>query len=297
MTHNAGLNQIFGGSVQRSTMRIARLAVLSAAISSSARALSSYQVLHIARPNLIRRDMSNLPVLSGDQARDIDLKVTEQLGRVRVLESVATRIADFIHFHLKDTMRPLIFVAGKGNNGANAIAAARILHLRGFSVRMVPLVSPTDDPKSLRPNIAEQFELFRELVGPSSWFPLDWDVIRNFSDGIIVDGVLGTGITDPSRGVYKEAIQAMNASSSPILSIDMPSGLNHVTGDAPGETVKATWTLSLHMLKSGQLEACAKQYIGELWAAEAALGFITFPNSDNFKEFYKDGPIRQVDDW
>jgi hypothetical protein len=48
------------------------------------------------------------------------------------------------------------------------------------------------------------------------------------------------------------------------------------------------------MLKSGQLAAVAKEYIGELWSVESALGFITFPEPAKFQAFYKDGPIQKV---
>jgi hypothetical protein len=62
--------------------------------------------------------VDNLPILLGDEARNIDFEVTIQLGRVRVLECVATRVADTIHYHLGITpySTPLLFVAGKGNN-------------------------------------------------------------------------------------------------------------------------------------------------------------------------------------
>lgn len=258
---------------------------------------------------------NDLPVLSGNEARSIDLNVTEKLGRVRVLECVATRLADAIEYHLpigdKETSK-LLFVAGKGNNGANAIACARILYLRGWkSVKLVPLVDPGAEHGgvNLRPNIAEQLELFQHFVGASTMFPLDLDKIKNH-DGVIIDGVLGTGIDQPPRGISKDAIEAItsaqstnnnnnhnNASNACVLSVDIPSGLNHVTGTAPGVCVRATWTVNLHMFKSGQLEDAAKEYVGELWSVESALGYITFPGNvlaDKFKRFYKDGPIRKA---
>lgn len=240
---------------------------------------------------------ADLPVLEGDEARNIDLDVTEKLGRVRVLESVATRIADTLMYHLQiSDNTPLLFVAGKGNNGANAIAAARILHLRGRQVEVVPLVQPDSD--NLRPNIKEQFELYTFFVGEDRLLPLDFTKIRSFG-GVIIDGILGTGIADPPRGVSADAIQAINSSSSSVarkvLSIDIPSGLNHITGEAPGDCVKATWTLNLHMLKRGQLTEAAAPYIGELWSAESSLGFTTFPGLEQaFASFYKNGPIRKV---
>ena len=304
---------------------------------------------------------SSLPLLEGDEARQIDLEVTDALGRIRVLEGVATRIADTLMYHLlpqfllssssstdsndDSSIRrkediPLLFVAGKGNNGANAIATARILHLRGFQqTSVVTLVDPnknnnndiTTSSSYLRPNIQEQVDLYKNFTSASGGddkestcriFPLDFDRIQNFKYGVIIDGILGTGITDPPRGVSAEAIRAMNeamtASSSAkttttttsssssavvkILSIDIPSGLNHITGEAPGDCVGATWTLNLHMLKLGQTKSIAKPYIGELWSAESGLGFTTFAKvgggllQEAFIDFYKDGPIRKVPD-
>ena len=117
----------------------------------------------------------------------------------------------------------------------------------------------------------------------------------------MIDGILGTGISDLPPGVSKDAIEAINSigsepsfGSGRVLSIDIPSGLNHITGEAPGACIKATWTCNLHMLKSGQLEDIAKEYIGELWSVESALGFITFPEPEKFKAFYKTGPIQKV---
>jgi NAD(P)H-hydrate epimerase len=127
---------------------------------------------------------------------------------------------------------------------------------------------------------------------------LDFDRVR-LHQRFIVDGLPGTGISDPVRGVTKDAIEAINAAASNatrIVSIDMPSGLNHVSGQAPRVAVKATHTLNLHMLKSGQVRAEAREYIGELWSAESHLGFTTFPEElpEKFRLFYRDSPIRKV---
>jgi len=69
----------------------------------------------------LKRD---IPVLEGDEMREVDLEVTNQLGFYRVMECVATRTADFIQYTLK---RPkdmaVACVAGKGNNGGNAVSA------------------------------------------------------------------------------------------------------------------------------------------------------------------------------
>jgi NAD(P)H-hydrate repair Nnr-like enzyme with NAD(P)H-hydrate epimerase domain len=233
--------------------------------------------------------MDNLPVLLGDEARNIDLEVTEKLGRVRVLECVATRVADTLHYHLGIVpyTTPLLFVAGKGNIGAKALAVARILAFRGWlNITIVPLVQPLDN--NLRPNVVEQFQLLIDFGLADKIHPLDWEHIQNFKRGVIVDGILGTGIASPPRGVALQAIQAIGFASTnlvdgnnkvQVLAIDIPSGLNHVTGEAPGECIGATWTINLHMLKIGQLASQAKASIRELWSAETALGFTSFPGN------------------
>lgn len=244
----------------------------------------------------------DLPILKGDEARDIDLDVTQRLGRVRVLEAVATRVADTLAYHLglDRAASKLLFVAGKGNNGANAIAAARMLHLRGWDVTLVPLfeVTPPDGNMearaAMRENIREQLDLFESFVGADRIGDLD-GISKH--EGILVDGILGTGIDRPPRGVSGEAIELINQSSHKgVLSIDVPSGLNHITGMAPGACVRATWTINLHMLKSGQLEPTAKEFVGELWSAESALGFGTFPEeiATKMSSFYASAPIRKV---
>lgn len=213
----------------------------------------------MAPTNNSRVATDDLPVLKGDEARDIDLKVMDELGRVRVLECVATRIADTIQYHLYIPITSqLLFAAGKGNNGANAIAAARILYLRGYGnirVRLISLLPTTDESQqTLRPNIYEQVALFCHFVGSSRLVDEDWEDIieyHNRSDGgLLIDGVLVTGIDRPPNGAALVAIQAINQAKNGILSIDMPSGLNHITGETPGECVRASWTLNLHMLKA-----------------------------------------------
>lgn len=268
-----------------------------------------------------------LPVLQGDEARRIDLEVSARVGRVRILETVALRLADVIHFHLlreasattvgpspsPSELRktPLLFVAGKGNNGANALACARILALRGFTkIECVTTFDPSPAEGELRVNIAEQIDLYREFVGVGEGDDRDdrlldrdytylskWGERTNTSGAVVVDGVLGTGIASPPRGAALEAINAINASGkfARVMAIDMPSGLNHITGEAPGACVEATWTVNLHMFKSGQLVKAARPYVGALWSVETGLSHTKFPEPERFDEFYRDGPIRRVD--
>jgi NAD(P)H-hydrate repair Nnr-like enzyme with NAD(P)H-hydrate epimerase domain len=127
------------------------------------------------------------------------LEVTEKLGRVRVLESV---VADTISLSLENCSMHYspVVCQRKGNHGANALTMARSLAFRGWSdIAIVPLVQPTDN--NLRLNLAELFRLLSDFRLDDKIHPLAWAHIQNFQGGVIVDGILGTGVASPLRGV------------------------------------------------------------------------------------------------
>jgi NAD(P)H-hydrate repair Nnr-like enzyme with NAD(P)H-hydrate epimerase domain len=177
-----------------------------------------------------------------------------------VLECVATRVADTLHYHLGIVpyTTPLLFVAGKRNSGAKALAVARILAFRGWlNITIVPLVQPLDN--NLRPNVVEHFQLLIDFGPADKIHPLDWERIQNSKRGVIADGILGTGTASRPRGVALQAIQAIGFASTnsvdgnnkvQVLVIDIPSGLNHVTGEAPGECIGATRGVALQAIQT-----------------------------------------------
>jgi NAD(P)H-hydrate epimerase len=80
--------------------------------------------------------------------------------------------------------------------------------------------------------------------------------------------LLGTGLDRPVTGLYAEAIQAINAHSSPVIAVDIPSGLNADTGNAMGCAVKADCTVTFIGLKQGLFTGQAAEYCGEIYFAQ-----------------------------
>jgi len=234
---------------------------------------------------------TDYPVMVGDEMRRIDLEVTNQLGFYRVMECVATRTADFIHYTLK---RPwdstILCVAGKGNNGGNAITCGRILAGRGFTdVRLLLAHNPED----LKGIVGEQYGLFSSFGGhvvDAEGAVAGCDV----SKMLVIDGLLGTGITRSPSGAVGDMISLVNSWGAQVLSCDIPSGLDHVSGEPHEPCMRATWTLNYHVVKSGQVAAQARGHIGELWTAETNLTFTHFEGEEFGKQLqnlYRDSPF------
>ena len=138
--------------------------------------------------------------------------------------------------------RRVTVVAGSGNNGGDALAAARFLHQRGAIVSVS--IVPSHDPSSL---VAHHATTLRRMGIQTRDAP---DGIGLATDAV-VDGLFGTGVRPPLREPAPRIIQAMNATGRLIVAIDVPSGLDADTGIGADAAVRAAATLTLAALKAG----------------------------------------------
>lgn len=176
--------------------------------------------------------------------------------------SVVRRIADAAGYDA-----PMIhLVAGRGNNGGDAFAAARSLKQMGYGVEVWLAGSDNqvrgDALIHLSRMKADGIAL-QELPTLEDW----QDAIRNpFVAEIIVDGILGTGAAGPARGPAAGAIQYINSQTADCfcVSIDVPSGLNADTGEAEGDAVLADLTATLGLPKKGLVAPSAIEFVGAM---------------------------------
>jgi NAD(P)H-hydrate epimerase len=162
---------------------------------------------------------------------------------------------------------PLIQVfAGRGNNGGDAFVAARYLAEEEYEVEVWLAGSVRDlDGDALRAH-----GLLKAAKVKCNELPAraDWDRLLNELPGgdILLDGLLGTGVSGPARGPTAGAIRYINSNASRgfVVSIDMPSGMNADTGAAPGDVVCADETVTIGLPKKGLLMPRAIEYAGSL---------------------------------
>ena len=104
--------------------------------------------------------------------------------------------------------------------------------------------------------------------GLEAWGALDDFVLSDFDSCVVVDALLGTGLTGDVRDPFREAIEYINASGQPVLAIDIPSGLCSDTGRRLGVSVQADATITFIGIKQGLLTGDAPDFVGELHYAD-----------------------------
>ncbi|HZQ70266.1 MAG TPA: NAD(P)H-hydrate dehydratase [Terriglobales bacterium] len=176
-----------------------------------------------------------MKIVTADEMRAIDRASSERYGvpSLTLMENAGTQVADFV-LRTYPAAKRIGVISGKGNNGGDGFVVARKLKEAGREVRIILLAEPAE----LRGDAAEMFGKLpvAPLVIRNSE---DWnsDSARSvFGSEVLIDAVLGTGFKPPVRGLYADAIAAMNASSVPVVAVDTPSGADADAMEADAAT-------------------------------------------------------------
>ena len=176
------------------------------------------------------------PLLSSDGMRAVDAATMGDWGipgRV-LMESAGRAAADVITSRYSPDGLRVVVLAGTGNNGGDALVTARMLWSRGADVRVVAL--PTDTDTGDR---ADNLALLNRLAVSSDRLTF---VDRLTDADLVVDGLLGIGATGDLREPILSLCGWANRQSEPIVALDVPSGLNATTGDAPDDSLEVVAT-------------------------------------------------------
>ena len=200
---------------------------------------------------------------TGDESSGFDRRAIDETGVPQpVLMENAGRSAAQIAQRLFPEGSVVAFV-GAGNNGGDALVLLRTLAAWGRDVGAVlvsdrgagpePLVHGWDVPVVVDANLDDAAT---RLLGGA---------------GLVVDGILGTGVRGAPRERQAAAIGSINESGRPVLAIDIPSGVDGATGATPGAAVRADVTVSFGAPKLGTLLDPGREHAGRLVAVE--IGF------------------------
>ena len=140
----------------------------------------------------------------------------------------------------------VVVFAGLGNNGGDALVMARHLSGYGASVAVI-LLGESEKIKTEESQwnwkLLEKMSSVKLISGTNSNF--------DYKADIIIDGILGTGISGEIREPYSSAINFINSSDSFKFAVDVPSGLDPDTGNTANIVVKADLTVTFHKMKKG----------------------------------------------
>ncbi|MFQ5882066.1 MAG: NAD(P)H-hydrate dehydratase [Candidatus Methylomirabilales bacterium] len=158
----------------------------------------------------------------------------------------------------------VVVVCGKGNNGGDGLVVARHLANQGVSVQVLLLAKEGEFKGDAEINlgIAEKTGLPIAEVTTARELQGQWEALA--SSDLIVDGILGTGLTGPARGISAEAIELLNRLRRPIVSLDLPSGLGSDDGRVQEPCIRAQLTLTFALPKRSLLLFPAAQCAGEI---------------------------------
>ena len=156
-----------------------------------------------------------------------------------------------------------LILAGSGNNGGDGYALARHLHCGGYGTQVLAAA-----PAVHLQGAALENRRMAEAVGvpvlelSEMDFPADIHSRLAEAD-IIIDALFGTGLARPVEGPYRGLIECVNKSGKTVVAVDIPSGINALTGEVMGCAVKAALTVSFCLYKTGQLLYPGRQYCGK----------------------------------
>jgi NAD(P)H-hydrate epimerase len=232
-----------------------------------------------------------MKILTSQQVRDVDRLTTEKFGipQLTLMENAGTRVVEAIEDSVDDLKnRRVVVLCGKGNNGGDGFVVARQLIDKGCVPR-VYLIGSVED---LAGDAAVNFARLGKMGYPPEVIS---SAVPDVSDAeIIVDAIVGTGLTRPLDGVHAAVIGGISrAADATVVSIDIPSGLVADRAEIIGPAVDADITVTFTALKPCLVFPPASKKAGDIRVVDIGSPEelvsvpeyqLTFITSDDFPE-------------
>src|SRR5579872_1570966 len=210
------------------------------------------------------RGMNEL--LSNAEMAEADrLTIAGGVAGSTLMERAGTAVADAISARHPVGSR-IVVLAGPGNNGGDGFVAARVLAQRGFSVQLML----AGDAKRLKGDAATAAANWKGPISPAH--PDGFAKAR-----VVIDALFGAGLDRPVEGQAREMIEAMNAQPSPIVAVDLPSGINGSTGAVMGVAVNAAQSVTFFRKKAGHVLLPGRLHCGHVSVADIGIPAAVLP--------------------
>lgn len=203
-------------------------------------------------------------VVTTHTMQEIDKRASEEFGipGLRLMEAAGQSCVDEIvgEFGLKGCA---VVLAGKGNNGGDGYVIARLLNQKGWNVKVIILADREQISGDAAINLEKLAPVTTSFCICEGQLPAQHMEVL-FQADVIVDALLGTGLRSDVNGIYLEAIDLINASGRPVLSVDIPSGIHGTTGRILGNAVRAYLTVTFAFAKLGHVLYPGAEHTGRL---------------------------------
>lgn len=208
-----------------------------------------------------------VPALTTEQMREVDRIAIEETGPnlYQMMENAGRNLATLAILLLGKGWQKakVVVLAGSGGNGGGGVCAAR--HLANRNVKVYLCLANSERLSEVP---AFQRKVFQFTCGEE----VDISDLRYQHVDLVLDALIGYGLQSAPRGTVQKLMQWARESDAPILSLDVPSGLDSTTGETHGDYIQATWTMTLALPKTGLLS----DKIGKLYLADIGIPEETF---------------------
>ncbi len=199
-----------------------------------------------------------METITPQQMEKIDAN-SENLGvpRLLLMENAGRAVADYLKRRFGDLVgRRVVVVAGTGNNGGDGFVAAR--HLAGYGADVTVILLgreefKTDEASLNWRGLKNMIKTVKLVTMNDASFEASLEKLILNAD-MVVDAVFGTGVRGRIREPYSTAIEQVNRSKAYTLSVDIPSGLDPLTGEVHDKSVVADATVTFHKAKTGLMK-------------------------------------------
>ncbi|MFB6209024.1 MAG: NAD(P)H-hydrate epimerase [Candidatus Nanohaloarchaea archaeon] len=198
--------------------------------------------------------MVEIDYVSREQMERIDEKVPEEYGITisRMMENAGFQIAEFVRREIDP--ESIAVYAGKGNNGGDALAAARRLYLWGYDVEVVLATRELDGIRKQELLILENLDV--KISDQSAEKECE----------VVLEGLIGYNLEGDPRPPFDSMIEEINSHNT-VISIDIPAGLDPDTGEKTVPAVEPDYTVTL----AAPFDGLDENNSGEVWIADISI--------------------------
>jgi len=217
---------------------------------------------------------AGVEILTSQQMRNVDRRASSRFGlpEIVLMENAGLRLFQILQDIEPDlTSRSLLLLCGRGNNGGDTFVLARQLHNHGIPFAAL-LFGRRDE---VRGSAAVNLRALARVgvVPPEVRASADWKTSWKglASSDLIVDGILGTGLSRPVTGLLARVFEDVNASPAEVVAVDIPSGLSGDSNEVPGPCVRADHTVAFARPKVPHVLPPAESMCGVLHVADIGI--------------------------
>lgn len=236
------------------------------------RIASSIRVPDVPTCSHTIRQRRSMRVVTAEQMKRIDRRAIERYGipSLILMENAALAVVSAIEEHYVEAERFAV-LCGLGMNGGDGLAVARHLHDHGSVVDVCILGTLEALAGDARVMLDAARGAGVRVMFCESEDTLNGWLAKASTADVVVDALFGTGLTRAPEGLHQDAIDGLNELRLPVVSVDVPSGVNASTGEVAWPAVHADHTITFGLPKVAHVFSPASGFCGEIVVADISI--------------------------